>query len=486
MSPTRPAYVLWLLFLIPQVYSISKHPILIVVSYDAFRYNFFNTERLSYMEKVRHSGVYADYMINVFPTKTFPNHHSIATGLYAEVHGVVGNSYYDPEAKHKVKIGYDMFHYSDEVKPIWRHNEDLGDNRFSGTVMWPGGDYPYQNKNITWTLPFEAGYDWHKRVDHAISWITDPHKPANLVMLYFEEPDTHGHAFGPNSQTVKNLILKLDNITGYLHEQLFNRGLKDLVNVVHLSDHGMTAVTPPRFINITQYMTNGTYEWAGASPAIQITPHSGYEQSIYNSLKEASKHGNFKVYNMSEYPERWHYKKNKRTPPILVLADHGYALDDLIIDAPNYAKKYNFTLTNSSEFGVHGYDYTEPEMHPYFMAVGPAFKQQTKVEPFHSVDLFNVFTAILQLPSLKNNGSTGPVAELLRINQPNYEVGTIILLSVGGVLLVLILISLAVVFTLMLIKRQQNLTTAAALKKRFPQTFQNYIEAQHLLDPEEA
>lgn len=51
----------------------------------------------------------------------------------------------------------------------------------------------------------------------AISWITDPHKPANLVMLYFEEPDTHGHAFGPNSQTVKNLILKLDNITGYLH-----------------------------------------------------------------------------------------------------------------------------------------------------------------------------------------------------------------------------------------------------------------------------
>lgn len=119
MSPTRPAYVLWLLFLIPQVYSISKHPILIVVSYDAFRYNFFNTERLSYMEKVRHSGVYADYMINVFPTKTFPNHHSIATGLYAEVHGVVGNSYYDPEAKHKVKIGYDMFHYSDEVKPIW-------------------------------------------------------------------------------------------------------------------------------------------------------------------------------------------------------------------------------------------------------------------------------------------------------------------------------------------------------------------------------
>lgn len=65
-------------------------------------------------------------------------------------------------------------------------------------------------------------------------------------------------------------------------EQLFNRGLKDVVNVVHLSDHGMTAVTPPRFINITQYMTNGTYEWAGASPAIQITPHPGTKKVYIN------------------------------------------------------------------------------------------------------------------------------------------------------------------------------------------------------------
>lgn len=58
-------------------------------------------------------------------------------------------------------------------------------------------------------------------------------------------------------------------------QQLNAHDLTEHVNVIQVSDHGMTAVTPPHFINITQYLTNGTYEWAGASPAIQIIPHEG-------------------------------------------------------------------------------------------------------------------------------------------------------------------------------------------------------------------
>lgn len=60
-------------------------------------------------------------------------------------------------------------------------------------------------------------------------------------------------------------------------------------------------------------------------------------------------------------------------------------------------------------------------------------------------------------------------------------------LTVGGVVIALVLITVAAIITLIMIKRQQNLTTVAALNKRFPQTFQNnIIEAQHLLEPEEA
>lgn len=70
----------------------------------------------------------------------------------------------------------------------------------------------------------------------------------------------------------------------------------------------------------------------------------GYEDDIYFALRNGSlKNSHYRVIKKQDFPEKWHYKHNKRSPPILVLADKGYALDDLIIAAPMYAEKYNFT-----------------------------------------------------------------------------------------------------------------------------------------------
>lgn len=106
-------------FLFGCVSSISKHPVLIVVSYDAFSNDYFTKGLVPNMDRLKKSGTYAKYLINVFPTKTFPNHHSIATGLFPEVHGVIGNSYFDSVQKKFLSMGYNMYHYNDNVTPIW-------------------------------------------------------------------------------------------------------------------------------------------------------------------------------------------------------------------------------------------------------------------------------------------------------------------------------------------------------------------------------
>lgn len=72
-------------FLILLVFKLSNvtgksDQILIVVSYDAFRNEYFDRNVTNYMNELRFNNTYSDYMRNVFPTKTFPNHHSIATG----------------------------------------------------------------------------------------------------------------------------------------------------------------------------------------------------------------------------------------------------------------------------------------------------------------------------------------------------------------------------------------------------------------------
>ncbi|EDV22538.1 uncharacterized protein TRIADDRAFT_58868 [Trichoplax adhaerens] len=50
-------------------------------------------------------GVRADYMQSCFPTKTFPNHYSIVTGLYPAHHGIVANTFFDPQLNDKFYIG---------------------------------------------------------------------------------------------------------------------------------------------------------------------------------------------------------------------------------------------------------------------------------------------------------------------------------------------------------------------------------------------
>lgn len=70
------------------------------------------------MENLKRLGTYADYMFNVFPTKTFVNHHSISTGLYPEVHGVIANHVYNEDTKKMMDFD-ELFHYDDSIMPIW-------------------------------------------------------------------------------------------------------------------------------------------------------------------------------------------------------------------------------------------------------------------------------------------------------------------------------------------------------------------------------
>lgn len=64
----------------------------------------------------------------------------------------------------------------------------------------------------------------------------------------------------------------MDNITKYIQDKLIEYRLEKRVNVVHLSDHGMNSVSPPNFIDLTTFLMNGTYEFYGSSPVLQVVP----------------------------------------------------------------------------------------------------------------------------------------------------------------------------------------------------------------------
>ncbi|CAG2060684.1 unnamed protein product, partial [Timema podura] len=303
---------------------VKNHPLLLIVSYDGFRHNYFEKQVTPTLQKLKTLGTHAEYMRNVFETKTFPNHHSIATGLFPEVHGVLANSLYDPIYKRVLNFSYELWHQNENIIPIWNYNTSIS---------------------------------WEERVDTAIGWFLHPVTPANLVMLYIEEPDASSHIFGPESQQVLKQLAKLDRLTDYLQHRLVDNNLSDVVNVFHLSDHGMDTVTLDRIVNLTDYVDRSTYITSGSSPVLglvplnkgellvwTIAPHTKYnEEHIYKSLKNASLHDNFRVFKRADIPERWHFKNNNRTPPILAVADEGYAFDDLFVYQDYYIHNYNVT-----------------------------------------------------------------------------------------------------------------------------------------------
>lgn len=70
----------------------------------------------------------------------------------------------------------------------------------------------------------------------------------------------------------------------------------------------------------------------------------GEANVVYNALKNASDSGSpFKVYKRNEIPDRWHYKNNRRSPPILAVADPPYVFQDAYLQIEWIEKLRNIT-----------------------------------------------------------------------------------------------------------------------------------------------
>ncbi|XP_046738704.1 ectonucleotide pyrophosphatase/phosphodiesterase family member 5-like isoform X2 [Diprion similis] len=434
-----------------KVSSVSQYQKLLVVSYDAFRYDYFNRNLTLFMNDLRKENTHADYMKNVFVTKTFPNHFSIATGLYEETHGVIGNQVLIPETGEILKDSYAMYHYNEEIAPIWIVNEKASPDRHSGVIMWPGCKYEYLGVKPTFLQKFNMSIPFEDRVDLLISWFTHPTQPINLGFLYIEEPDTTGHMVGINAKAFNLVLQKLDNVTKYIYENLNKHGLKD-VNVIHLSDHGMESITPKRIIDLNKFVNSSDYKIVESSAALQIFPIVGKLDTVYKQLVDAAnKTGHFTVYKKEEIPDRYHFRKNPRVPPIFIVAEIGYAFSDVYKSIEYYEKMQNLTVNNLTEFGIHGYDNEEPAMRPMFFAYGPMFKKNYEIQPFNNIDLFPLFCEILNLSCPPVNGTLENVRSCLNssLEIPTFQIG----LAIVGVM---ILLGIGIFMAVYIVRRRRD------------------------------
>ena len=140
-------------------------PYLVLVSLDGFRWDYQDLYNTPALDRIAADGVRAERMIPVFPTLTFPNHYSIATGLYPAHHGLIDNTFPNDDLSDWYSIRrreavQDGAWYAGE--PVWVAAEKAG--MVTAAYYFVGTEADIQGIPMTYWHTFDASVPGTTRV----------------------------------------------------------------------------------------------------------------------------------------------------------------------------------------------------------------------------------------------------------------------------------------------------------------------------------
>lgn len=368
---------------------------LILISLDGFRWDYADRFKPPNLNEFIKNGVKAESLIPSFPSKTFPNHYTIATGMYPENHGLLGNSYYSYEKNEtyslrKREIVQDGSWYGGT--PIWVQAAKAG--MVTASYFFVGSEADVQGIRPTYYHNYDGAVKNQARVDQAIEWLELPaEKRPHLITMYFSDMDDIGHRVGPNEdEALKNKLFDLDVILGGLFERAHQTGLA--VNIIIVSDHGMTDVPIGNFIPVESIENDDLYLTVDNGAIVNIYPKDmGQTDAIYDTLKLKENH--FSVYKIKDTPYFEYVPKNKNWGAIQILPDSSYYFSSI--------RSIGFRKSSSRNvFGQHGFDPEFKDMHAIFYANGAAFKEGYVTPSVKNIHIYPIMCKILGLQIPKN------------------------------------------------------------------------------------
>ena len=377
----------------------EKEPIVILISLDGFRYDYVERFKPQNLTQFISEGVAAESMMPSFPSKTFPNHYTIATGLKPEHHGLVDNSFYDPEknltyAIGKKEIVQDGTWYGGT--PLWVLAEQ--NDMVAASYFFVGSEANVQGVRPSYYHDYDANVSNLARVTEVFKWLELPEeKRPRFIAMYFSDMDDTGHRYGPNNdEKLSQKLTQLDHELGALFQGLKSYDLN--INVIVVSDHGMMEVSAAHFLNLSE-LTKGI-------PARIV--NNGALAHVYLE-DQKDKQRVIKALEKSGFPIHITDVDDKENYQDLMYKDR--IGDILIIPDKNYYLAWETTLTRMNEnldrldtdkFGEHGYSPAFKDMHAIFYANGPAFKSGLEIETFQNFHVYPLICKILGLPIPEN------------------------------------------------------------------------------------
>jgi predicted AlkP superfamily pyrophosphatase or phosphodiesterase len=361
---------------------VENLPTVIVLSFDALGDRFLDRDSLPAFRAMMSSGVRAPFRPE-FPSKTFPNHYSMATGLPPGKHGITINQFFDPArgAWFRRTSANDGSFFGGE--PIWASAERAGIR--TAAYFWTGSEAEIGGVRPSYWFPFDATVPDDVKIAQTMQWLRLPaDKRPQLIMMYSGVVDVPGHRYGPDSPDAYAAVRAADKTLGALRDSL-KQIASMRIDLIIVSDHGLVYVPREHDIDLDSLVPakgalvddeHATFSvWADpANPGLNLDSLA----AVYRRVPHT------RVFCPGQFPAEWQTEQNRRFGDIFLLADPGW---EYVTTNPRAV----YTL------GEHGYDPNTPEMMGVFLATGPDFKEGVRLAARENRTLHDLLARLLHL-----------------------------------------------------------------------------------------
>ncbi|HET9053541.1 MAG TPA: ectonucleotide pyrophosphatase/phosphodiesterase [Cyclobacteriaceae bacterium] len=388
--------LLFFLLLVAGSVTAGETPYVVLVSFDGFRHDYVERYNLPNFTKLISRGAAAEALIPSFPSKTFPNHYTLITGLHPGHHGLVDNEFYDPQQKKMYstrnrKMVEDTSFYGGV--PLWQLVQQHGMK--SASFYWVGSEAKVLGSFPDYYRLYDATVKNEERVEQTINWLRLPEgERPHFISLYFSLVDHEAHTSGPTSAATQKAVHTADSLLGMLMTKIETINLP--VNLVVVSDHGLYEMKREekvfRYVNKLININDTAVVFANAGSQVHF--YTKRVDSLYRILK--TQESGFKIYKQDEFPKHWHYG-HVRSGDVLMVAEPG----TYFLTAPRDLSKWEGT----GNFGEHGYDPTlTKDVYGIFYAMGPNVKKGVRLKPFENIHVYPFIAKMLGLKTPRIDG----------------------------------------------------------------------------------
>ncbi len=352
----------------------GARPIVIVLSWDGTRHDYPERAQTVGLARMQREGARAERLVPVFPSSTFPNHVSLATGTYVDRHGIIDNRFTDRAGR--------TFDYSNdaswiEAEPLWVAAERQGVR--AAVFYWVGSETDWRGRGASHRMkPFDASIGEAAKVDQILAWLDLPaDERPGLILSWWHGCDDVGHEEGPNSPNIAAQLLAQDAQLVRLLAGIDAREAWGRTTLIVTSDHGMTEVSdaldPGE--SLARREIAARIGFAGGEAQVYLESAAQHDAALA-SLGAVT---GLRAYTAESLPPGYRSSFPGRSGELTLVAEPPLALG----------------RARSRAGGGHGYDPEPPDMGAIFFALGRGVPKATKLGSVRAIDVAPTAAALL-------------------------------------------------------------------------------------------